>query len=116
MPWPATKSQPRFQLVIASPVLVMSTEAPKPPGHWLVTVYLTLQPAAANAGCTTAMAPPVAATAAIETMASFRLIVVLLNCWEFGRTGPVTVLGADPQRQDFVARQAFHLGRAWLRA
>ena len=36
--WPLAKLHLSVQLVSGSPRLVMFTLAPKPPGHWLVTV------------------------------------------------------------------------------
>jgi hypothetical protein len=47
------------------------TAAPNPPGHWLLTVYATLQPAAAAAG-RAAMTP--AAVVIIVTAVKDRVI------------------------------------------
>ena len=38
---PAVYDQLTLQLLIGLPRLVMATFAPKPPGHWLLTVYET---------------------------------------------------------------------------
>ena len=60
--WPSGRVQVSRQPLTASPRLVMSTFAPKPPGHWLETVYTTRQPAvAADARCAPVMPAPVSA-------------------------------------------------------
>src|SRR3954467_2621004 len=68
------KSQPTFQLVVASPRLVTSTAAWKPPGQELAIVYLAEHPAAADAELATTMAPAVATSAAADMRAILRLI------------------------------------------
>nr|BFE62192.1 hypothetical protein GCM10020063_067180 [Dactylosporangium thailandense] len=65
----------------------------------------------------TAIAPPVAATAAIETMASFRLILVLLLDGEVGWcSGAINLRGSAPGRQQLFGTTAFHLREAPLTA
>ena len=68
--WPAPNDQPSFQLLTASPRLVTTTSPPKPLGHWLVTLYSTLQPVAACAGTARSAPTPAIATSAAEVNAA----------------------------------------------
>jgi hypothetical protein len=62
----------RDQELTGSPRLVTSTAAPKPPGHWLETVYLTEQPAAASALVAVANRKPTRTEQALARTASLR--------------------------------------------
>jgi hypothetical protein len=66
--WPESGNvQATVQFDTASPVLVRSTFATKPPPHWAVTVYVTVKDVAACAGGVATSAVPTRATAAAPT-------------------------------------------------